>query len=201
MVRRFLVVPLLAPWVLVLLVAVLNPRPQLSLRLLIWSSAPLPIGTWLALVSSTGALFSLSATALALQGRRNGGGGAASGGRFVAARRVHRSSEAVPDRAGEQVGRAAPAPAPAAAAGPVRSPGDPPPMVSVPFRVIRKGTASGAASTGPSVASTPDHRAGDHRLRRAWGSFMGRPPQPVSRPAATAAVGGDGWGDPEDDDW
>lgn len=203
MVRRFLVVPLLAPWALVLLVSVLNPRPALSLRLLVWRSPALPIGTWLAVVSSTGAVLSLSASALALQGGRRGapGGGWAGGARFGAPRRSRRVTEDHDPGQNDAWQQPAPAPAPVSA-GPARAPGEPPPTVSVPFRVIRKGSgstaeASGFPFAGP-VASETSASTGSER--RPWG--MGRrrsqaPPPPFDPGAAS----GDGWDEPDDDSW
>ena len=53
--RRLLLVPLLAPLVAVLLVGALNPRPAHSLRLLVWSSPALPIGVWIMVAATAGA--------------------------------------------------------------------------------------------------------------------------------------------------
>ena len=63
--QRLLLLPLLAPLLLVLLVGALNPRPSLSLRLLIWTSPALPIGVWIALAGGGGAGLSAAAAALA----------------------------------------------------------------------------------------------------------------------------------------
>lgn len=190
MVRRFLVVPLLAPWALVLLVSVLNPRPALSLRLLVWRTPALPIGTWLAVVSSTGAVLSLSASALALQGRKGApGGGWPGGARFGATRRSRRVAEDHDPGQHDSWQQPSPAPAPASA-GPARAPGEPPPTVSVPFRVIRKGAGSTADETSASAGSD----------RRAWGMGRRQPPPPP-RPADSEAATGDGWDEPDDDNW
>jgi hypothetical protein len=198
MVRRFLVVPLLAPWLLVLLVAGLNPRPPLSLRLLVWTSPALPIGTWLALVSSGGALLSFSATALTLQGRRSlpprspGAPAVGGGGRWnrrrAAAARGPSDDDWLDD---DSVVRAQP---PVAAAGPGRSPGEPAPTVSVPFRVIRRGSRSDA---GAGVQETATAAPGPASAWRRWGPFgVG-----AQQAAPTAASGLDGWGDEQADDW
>ena len=64
--QRLLLLPLLAPLLLVLLVGALNPRPSLSMRLLIWTSPALPIGVWIALAGGGGAGLSAAAAALAL---------------------------------------------------------------------------------------------------------------------------------------
>lgn len=200
MIRRVLVVPLLAPWALVLLVAVLNPSPRLSLRLLVWRSAPLPIGTWLALVSSAGAVVSLSATALALQGRGAAGQGGWPGvGRFSARRRVQRSSDAWEE---PSVSGRRPPVAPPASAGPARAPGEPAPTVSVPFRVIRRGSADSAgvrataAAPAPGVSAERQPSAG-----RAWAPFAAVRSRVSAQPTAQAGAEGDGWDDRADDDW
>ena len=194
MVRRFLVVPLLAPWLLVLLVAGLNPRPTMSLRLLVWTSPALPIGTWLALVSSGGALLSLSATALSLQGRRSGPlrfpGATAVGaaGPWNRSRRAAARGGPDDDWLGDE-SVAADQP-PVTPAGPGRSPGEPAPTVSVPFRVIRRASGAGVQEKAGAaqVSSSP---------RRRWGPFATGSPDATS----TAAPGLDGWGEGQADDW
>ena len=209
MVRRFLVIPLLAPWALVLLVAVLNPRPQLSLRLLVWRSPALPIGTWLALVSSAGAVVSLSATALALQGRdASPRGGWSPMGRFTVNRRVQRPG----DDWEEPVASARPPAPPATSAGPARAPGEPPPTVSVPFRVIRRGSAEPVGARAAS-ATAADRTASDHQpsARRPWGPFGagGRPwsssnagvAGTSTQTRAQAGADRDDWDEAGDDDW
>lgn len=173
MVRRFLLLPLLAPWLLVLLVAALNPRPSLSLRLLVWTSPALPIGTWLALVSSGGAVLGLSASALALQGRRQPAARLFGGSRFQPGRRGRRSIDAMNEAVDQGV--AVDRPAGATAAGPRRAPGEPAPTVSVPFRVIRRATPSNAAAATPRTHATPG--------------------------VSAATAGDDGWGEDGDEDW
>ena len=197
MVRRFLLLPLLAPWLLVLLVAALNPRPMLSLRLLVWSSPPLPIGTWLALASSGGAVLSVSASALALRGRGGSTGRAPRlGSRFSPGSRWRRS---IDDRDDGVAADRAPANAPSpAAAGPRRAPGEPAPTVSVPFRVIRRGSNAGVAS---SASSSAQAAPASGRNRRRWGPFGTDQDPAVSRTPAAATSTGDGWGDDGDEDW
>lgn len=126
-----------------LLTAALNPRPSLALRLLVWTTPSLPIGTWIAGMATGGAALSAIATGLAL------GGAAAEPLR----RRVQRDIDPLrqdaeqaspafsrwpggqdgeePSRRGRQQ------PSGWASAGPGREPGQPAPTVSVPFRVVR----------------------------------------------------------------
>ncbi|MFM8524836.1 MAG: hypothetical protein ACKOCM_04360 [Cyanobacteriota bacterium] len=182
MVRRFLVYPLLTPWVLVLLVAALNPRPQLSLRLLVWTTPALPIGAWLAMVSSGGAVLGFSASALALQGRRQSSGGFFAGDRFRPGRRGRRATDDFNPGVDQGVtdDRSASVSAATAAAGPRRAPGEPAPTVSVPFRVIRRPTASsGAAASSRRSVSPPT----------------------TSTSSGSRAAGDDGWADDGDEDW
>jgi hypothetical protein len=70
--RRLLLLPLLAPLLAVLLVGALNPRPWVGLRLLIWRTPEWTIGSWLALAAGGGGALSAAATALALQAGSTG---------------------------------------------------------------------------------------------------------------------------------
>ena len=147
MLRQLLLLPLLAPLVAVFVVGALNPKPPVSLRLLTYTTPPLPIGVWMMLASAGGGLLSAGATGLAL---RSGPGNPLQ-------RQVRR-----PLDAGAPWAEAAPASTPpprpparerewptataaAAAAGPSRSPGEPPPTVEVPFRVIRRESSPATA--------------------------------------------------------
>ena len=189
--RRLLLLPLLAPLLAVLLVGAINPRPWVGLRLLIWRSPEWTIGSWLALAAGGGAALSATATALALQ---------AGGTRYR--RQLHRpipegrsqrawpwgrsESEAVgpaeasvdgpgqePASAWGRDSREGPtAPWPGQAwAGPSRHPAEPQPTLSVPFRVIRRGTAPGPdtgtmASANRPSGPQPDPQAAQQGSRR-----------------------------------
>jgi uncharacterized integral membrane protein len=141
--QRLLLFPLLAPLLLVLLVGALNPRPNLTLRLLVWTSPALPIGVWIALAAGGGAGLSAVGAALALRT-----------GSDSMRRQVRRGASA-PEaawREPQQQNRSEPAAqTPRAAAGPPRPPGEPSPTVAVPFRVIRKGRSE-APPSEPVVA-------------------------------------------------
>lgn len=176
MLHRLLLLPLLSPLLATLLVAALNPRPILPLRLLTWQSPPLPIGLWMAIAAGGGAVLSAGGTALALrQGERPPL-------RRTVRRREERESWTAP-WGGSPEARSVPPepqapPAAAAAAGPSRAPGEPAPTVSVPYRVL-------------------------HRPDRPEGSAP-RPfrPEPAvaSRPAAVATTEGD-WGENDGEEW
>ena len=150
----------------------LNSRPAVALRLLNWTTPALPLGAWMAAVAAGGAALSGGATALALrqqgpalrrQVRRDGAsawerdrfepggyaaGGFAAGGYEASGFETggfdqrgrqdppRRDDASIPNRGGGGQ----------AWAGPDRRPGEPPPTVSVPFRVIRRPAQSSPAS-------------------------------------------------------
>ena len=140
----------------------LNSRPAVALRLLTWTTPALPLGAWMAAVAAGGAALSGGATALALrqqgpalrrQVRRDGAsdwerdrfepGGYAAGG-FDEGGFDQRGRQATPRR--DDVSIPNPGGGGQAWAGPDRRPGEPPPTVSVPFRVIRRPGQSAPAS-------------------------------------------------------
>lgn len=158
--QRVLLVPLLTPLLAVLLVAAINPRPSVAVRLLIWTSPALPLSAWLAAAAGLGAGVSSLGTALALQGA----------GRGITPRRqvrrpgfwndaepeVQRQSEERPeqepwDRGPKDV---EPKPNQASWAGPSRGASEPAPTVSVPFRVIRQPRSAAAAAPSSPAAPT-----------------------------------------------
>lgn len=150
MLQRLLLLPLLAPLLAVLLVAALNPSPASRLRLLIWTSPALPIGIWLALAASGGAALSAGFTALALQQP----GDQPLRRRSVQASGVGDRREPEPwDERPEPSARSAPQQPPTGYAGPERAPQDPPPTLSVPFRILR--TGSGGAPASATAAASP----------------------------------------------
>lgn len=151
MLQRILLVPLLSPLLAVFLVAAINPRPWVSVRLLIWSSPSWPLGGWIATAAGLGAAVSGAGAALALQGQ---------GIAMQPRRQVRHGSDAdaEPERTAERdedrwpAGPRAPwTGASAPWAGPSRGANEPAPTVSVPFRVIRKGQQA-AASKGESTS-------------------------------------------------
>ena len=137
-----LLLPLLSPLLAVLLIAAVNPRPWVALRLLTWTSPAWPLGGWLASGVAIGAGLSAAGTALALQGQTT----------VIRPRRQVRrgAPEVEPEPTPRQPPRRS-----APWAGPSRSASDPPPTVSVPFRVIRR-----AQSTATAPSGAPQARAG-----------------------------------------
>jgi hypothetical protein len=193
--QRLLLFTLLTPLLAVLALAALNLSPTVSLRLLIWTSPALPLGSWLALAVGGGGLLSAAATSAALQSS-------------VAARRQVRLKAEAPGRRqesatwdpafSETAGRETTGRRSASSQNlgretdtwndplatnpaPTRPPGAPPPTVEVPFRVIRK--PARAASTSPDS----------------------QPPRAAATNANASAntSGGDGWDQslPEQEEW
>lgn len=171
---RLLLLPLLSPLLAVLLIAAVNPRPWVALRLLTWTSPAWPLGGWLATGLAVGAGMSAAGTALALQGQPASVRPRRQVRRGAADREPDHESNRELDREPNPAPRQSPRSAPGAGpwAGPSRSASDPPPTVSVPFRVIRRPKAASAAA----AATTP---AGP----------------------STSAPQDDGWDSPDQDDW
>jgi hypothetical protein len=220
--RRLLLLPLLAPLLAVCLTGALNPRPAVSLRLLLWQSPALPLGAWLAAAAAAGAALSGGASALALREGsaplrrqvRRGPGSSAYGAEGEPEERRWRSSSGVggmgfrgggwtpwstepfarrgdgPDEHRGERWRdpARPPWSGAAAAGPERAPGEPPPTVAVPYRVIRPRT-DGASSAGAVRGAASGGLHGPAAEPRA----PGREPEAV--PVA------DGWGEADLEEW
>jgi hypothetical protein len=230
--RRLLLLPLLAPLLAVLLVGAINPRQWVGLRILIWRTPEWTIGSWLALAAGGGAALSATATALALQA-----GGTSTRRQLhrpIADGRSRRAwpwgrgetetdgpAEAWVDGPGQEPASAwgrdnregPTAPWPGQAwAGPSRHPADPQPTLSVPFRVIRRGTAP-AADTGTMAGGNrpsgppPDPQAAQQGSRRTglWPLGNRQQAQPAQAPAgphpADPAAVDRSWQLDSDADW
>ena len=178
--QRLLLIPLLAPLAAVLLVAGLNPRPAVVLRLLIWTSPALPIGAWLALAAVGGAGLSAAGSGLALRQPRP-----------LLQRRVRApgAGTATVQTPPVRPPTAPPPPAPA------RAPGEPPPTVEVPFRVIRRGRSE----------SGPVHQPATKPAKAQAQSPSQAPARPTTSPAsgsrASATPESDGWDQPLSESW
>lgn len=155
--RQLLLIPLLAPLLAVLLVGAINPRPAISLRLLVWSSPALPVGAWMALAAAGGGLLSALGTGLALAGSAPG-----------LQRQVRRPIGSPWQRAGaEPEARQEPSPT-AAAAGPSRAAGEPSPTVAVPYRIIRRARPAAAHQTSANAAAPPEADGWDEAGNDDW---------------------------------
>jgi hypothetical protein len=183
--RRLLLLPLLAPLLSVLLVGAFNSSPWVSLRLLTWRSTALPLGAWIALAGAGGAALSAGGAALALgqgatplrrQVRRRG---------QIEAPEPWEGEEAVEPRAWREERRRPASPADWSATGGSRAPGEPAPTVAVPFRVIRRGRSDGEPEGGGGRASATDGAGWRQRT------------EAVAEPVPA----GDGWDAADSDDW
>lgn len=150
--RQLLLLPLLAPLLAVIVVGALNPKPEVTLRLLTYTSPALPIGVWMMLAAAGGGLLSAGTTALALRSGSGGGSrrqvrlplGTEPAWSEPAARATCNPWSTGNPRSTDDT-RAPQAPD-SVAASPSRAPGEPAPTVEVPFRVIRRPTTSQAAA-------------------------------------------------------
>ena len=154
--QRLLLLPLLAPLLVVVLVGAINPRPLVALRLLTWTSPKLSIGLWLSIAAGGGAAISAAATGLALH--------LGPGAQGLPSRRPTNQAGGpddgiwpdieTPAKAQSKERSNGPSRSPFQA-GPSRAPGEPAPTVAVPFRVIRKAqTASAPPPHAPEAKAT-----------------------------------------------
>jgi hypothetical protein len=212
--RRLLLLPLLSPLLAALLLASFNPRPNLSMRLLIWRSPALPIGLWIGAAAGGGALLSATATALAL--RQAGSAQRRSGWRRQAS--IADNPEPWAESRSETWRQSAEAEQPrnsvanwfrrpqeestasrgdgdastsrqrsAAGAGPERAPGEPAPTVAVPFRVLHRPKASAAGVQARTPCAEPAAAKSVSTVQH----------EAQAEPVAA----GDDWGQSEGDEW
>jgi len=149
--RRLVLLPLLAPALVALALAAANPAPPLSLRLLTWRSPSLPLGAWLAIGAAGGLAIGATASGLAVAGSRQRDGGADQGPPPRPQREGSESWSGWEDPAADTLPRQQRT----AGAGPSRAMTEPAPTVTVPFRVIRRPAA-------PAAPAEP----GAHRVAR-----------------------------------
>ena len=136
--RGLLLLPLLLPLGAALVVGLLNLSTPARLRLLLWTSPSLSLGSWLILGAGSGALVGSAASLLAL-------GAAGAGPQAPAQAKAANPFSSIP--------------------WPARDPQEPAPTVSVPFRVVQRPQPAAAASTAatpaPAPASAPASAGGD----------------------------------------
>ena len=154
--KRWLLVPLLLPLAAALAVGALNWRVPTRLRLLVWTSPPLPLGAWVLLAAGGGAV------AAAVAGLSAPGSGARVPEPWEEPRR--RRTRRPLDSQEEPFDSADSAepmdqPEPGAQPAPERSPHEAPPTVAVPFRVVQRSARGPAVAAAPAVddwADAPD---------------------------------------------
>ena len=136
--QRLLLIPCLSPLLLTLLVGGLNLGKAGSLRILTWELPKLPIGVWMAVAATSGAVL--------------GSGGVLAAGsstQQTLQREVRRPYTWQEDASEPEAQRAATTAA--TMPWPERDVRDPAPTVSVPFRVIRTGRPSKDSKPRPEV--------------------------------------------------
>lgn len=167
--QQLLLIPLLAPLLAVLMLAALNPRPAVALRVLVWTAPAVPLGAWIAAAVAGGAGLSAGATVLALR----------QGEQLAPGRTRQRRRQPV---SGPEAGFSNPEfnspgirnpgfSSPGfSSAGPTRAPGEPAPTVEVPFRVIRKAKGETGTTAAPAAAAAAADQGDDwnQALADAW---------------------------------
>lgn len=171
--QRLLLIPCLSPLLLTLLVGGLNLGKSGSLRILTWELPALPIGVWMTVAATTGAVLGSGGALTAVSGST----------RRPLQREVRRpyggTAQTTPHEEEFQTfGKKAPM------SWPERDVRDPAPTVSVPFRVIR---------TGPKA--TKDDSAKVDVASNAASA------QEVSKAEVSKAVDTIDWDQPLSDDW
>jgi hypothetical protein len=176
--QRLLLIPCLSPVVLMLLIASLNLGQASSLRVLTWRLPTLPIGAWIAVATVLGSGVSAT-TGLAMVTSRP-----------VLRREVRRPAtgpdvqEPLPHEQQQQARPAQPTP------WPERDVRDPAPTVSVPFRVVHRGSKAQENATTTQSKDTNPIRQKEQQAN-----------------PSTAGAGGEAWTDADDwnqqigDDW
>ena len=151
--QRLLLIPCLSPLLLTLLVGGLNLGKSGSLRILTWELPALPIGVWMTVAATTGAVLSSGGALTAVSGST----------RRPLQREVRRpyrgTAQTTPHEEEYQTfSKKAPM------SWPERDVRDPAPTVSVPFRVIRTGPkAAKDGSAHVDVASNAASAQGDSK--------------------------------------
>ena len=125
--QRLLLIPCASPLILLFLVAGLNLGKSGSLRILTWQLPTLPIGAWMVLASTTGAV-------LGCGGILAAGASSAQQPLQREVRRPYTWEEEISETDDQRIDSSA-----AATPWPERDVRDPAPTVSVPFRIIRTG--------------------------------------------------------------
>ena len=146
--QRLLLIPCLSPLLLTLLVGGLNLGKSGNLRILTWELPALPIGVWMTVAATTGAVLGSGGALTAVSGAS----------RRPLQREVRRPYGAAPETAPHGEERQ-PFEEPTTVFWPERDVREPAPTVSVPFRVIRTGTSGPNHSTANSKAASNDANA------------------------------------------
>ena len=150
MFQRLLLIPCLAPLLVLLVLSASNVGEKTRIRLLVWTTPPLPVGAWTALAGVGGAAGAAVAAVLV----------------SPAERPLRRQSRSHVQPEFEERGNPAKEPTPRSSAtpGPERDVREPAPTVSVTYRVIqRPGSAprQSDTSSGTSAVASPSQEISD----------------------------------------
>ena len=145
MFQRLLLIPCLAPLLAVLALSATNAGDKTRIRLLVWTTPPLPVGAWTALAGVGGAAGAAVAAFLVLPAER------------PLSRKRHSAVQPEFDERGygpnESTTR------PNAKPGPERDVREPAPTVSVAYRVIQRPASEPRPPQASAVASPPQENS------------------------------------------
>ena len=145
MFQRLLLIPCLAPLLAVLALSATNAGDKTRIRLLVWTTPPLPVGAWTALAGVGGAAGAAVAAFLVLPAER------------PLSRKRHSAVQPEFDERGygpnESTTR------PNAKPGPERDVREPAPTVSVAYRVIQRPASEPRPPQASTVASPPQENS------------------------------------------
>ena len=141
MFQRLLLIPCLAPLLVLLALSATNVGDKTRLRLLVWTTPPLPLGAWTALAGAGGAAGAALAAFLVLPSER------------PLSRKRHSPVQPEFSESGHNANESPPRST--ANPGPERDVREPAPTVSVAYRVIQRPASESRQPQASAVASPP----------------------------------------------
>ena len=145
MFQRLLLIPCLAPLLAVLALSATNAGDKTRIRLLVWTTPPLPVGAWTALAGVGGAAGAAVAAFLVLPAER------------PLSRKRHSAVQPEFDERGDSANESTTRPN--AKPGPERDVREPAPTVSVAYRVIQRPASEPRPPQASAVASPPQENS------------------------------------------
>ena len=145
MFQRLLLIPCLAPLLALLVLSATNVGDKTRIRLLVWTTPPLPVGAWTALAGVGGAVGAAVAAVLVSPVERP--------------LSRQRRSPVQPEFAERGYAANEPTPRSSANPGPERDVREPAPTVSVAYRVIPRPASESRQPQASAVASPPQEQS------------------------------------------
>ena len=145
MFQRLLLIPCLAPLLALLVLSATNVGDKTRIRLLVWTTPPLPVGAWTALAGVGGAAGAAVAAFLVLPAER------------PLSRKRHSAVQPEFDERGYGANESTTRPN--AKPGPERDVREPAPTVSVAYRVIQRPASEPSPPQASAVASPPQENS------------------------------------------